>query len=678
MASISSLGIGSGLDLSSIVSGLVAAERTPVENRLDAQDQSISTELSAFGVLRSSLSLFQGSLNSLRTDSIYNAKSVSNSDSSVFTTSATNNADIAAYNVEVSALARAHSLASNPATAFTTVNDTVGTGTLSIRFGTTTTGPYNFTPDTSKATQTITVSTANNNTTLSGLRDYINANDFGVKAAIVNDGSGFRMTLLSENTGASNSMEISVSGDGDGNQLDNVGLSQLAYNASAQTSAIQTVAAQDAALKINGLDITRDTNTVTGAIDGVTMNLLKADAGNIVSVNVSEKNEGVTSAVEGFVEGYNGLVTTINSLTSFNASTTEAGILIGDFTVRSISNQLRSLMSSAVDQLSGNIRTLNDIGLKTQANGTLELDSAKFEAALAASPADIQALFTLQGRPQDADISYSNATSDTQTGNYAVNITAMASQGVFNGNVVNSLVIDANNDNYNLSVDGITSDSIALTHSSFATADALALHIQAQINDDAKLKAGGVSVEVSYDSLNNKFAITSARYGSASKVIINSVDINSSNDLGLSAGAGTDGIDVSGTINGINATGNGQLLTSAGGDSKGLALLISAGSTGNRGSVSFSRGVAVTMDTLLDRFLETDGFIDNREDGLTRSQEDLVKARQDLNVRMDSLEARLVAQFSALDSLVSRFQSTSSFLTQQLSNLPEANTILRR
>ncbi|MBC8212801.1 MAG: flagellar filament capping protein FliD [Gammaproteobacteria bacterium] len=677
MASISSLGIGSGLDLSSIVTGLVAAERTPAENRLDAKDQSISTELSAFGVLRSSLALFQGSLNSLRTDSIYNAKSVSNSDSSVFTTSATNNADIAAYNVEVTALAKAHALASNPATAFSTVNDTIGTGTLSIRFGTTTIGPYGFTADTSKATQTITVSTANNNTTLSGLRDYINANDFGVKAAIVNDGSGFRMTLLSESTGASNSMEISVSGDGDGNQLDNAGLSQLAFNAGAQSSAIQTVAAQDAALSINGLDITRDTNTVTGAIDGVTMNLLKADAGNIVSVNVSEKNDGVKSAVEGFVESYNGLVTTINSLTSFNASTSEAGILIGDFTVRSISNQLRSVMSSAVDQLSGNIRSLNDIGLKTQADGSLALDSTKLEAALADNPADIQALFTLQGRPQDADISYSTATSDTQAGNYEVNVTTLASQGVFNGSAVNALIIDANNDNFNIAVDGITSDSITLTQASYASADALALHMQAQINDDVNLKAAGVSVAVTYDSLNNRFDISSTRYGSASKVIINSVDVNSSNDLGLTAGAGIDGVDVSGTINGLSATGNGQFLTSASGDSKGLALLISSGATGNRGSVSFSRGVAVTMNTLLDRFLETDGFIDNREDGLTRSQEDLVKARTALNVRMESLEARLVAQFSALDSLVSRFQSTSSFLTQQLSNLPEANTILK-
>ena len=202
--------------------------------------------------------------------------------------------------------------------------------------------------------------------------------------------------------------------------------------------------------------------------------------------------------------------------------------------------------------------------------------------------------------------------------------------------------------------------------------------MQAQINGDVNLKAAGVSVAVAYDSLNNRFDISSTRYGSVSKVIINSVDANSADDLGLAAGAGIDGVDVSGTINGFNATGNGQFLTSASGDSKGLALLISSGATGNRGSVSFSRGVAVTMNTLLDRFLETDGFLDNREDGLTRSQEDLVKARQALNVRMNSLEARLIAQFSALDSLVSRFQSTSSFLTQQLSNLPEANTILRR
>jgi flagellar hook-associated protein 2 len=677
MATISSLGIGSGLDLSSIVTGLVDAERAPTEARLSLKEEKITTQLSAFGALKSSLSIFQGSMGTLLSSSSYNVKQAALSDTSVFSASITNSADIGSYAVEVSALAKSQSLATSAATAFTDINDTVGSGTLTIRFGTTTTGPYTFTQDTTKATQVITVSAANNNTTLSGLRDYINDNDFGVQAAIVNDGSGYRLTLTSENSGAANSMEITVTDDGDSNNNDNAGLSQLAFNASAQTSMLQTVQAQDAALKINGLDITRETNTVTGAIDGVTLNLLKDDVGNIVSVNVTESSESLSTGIQEFVEGFNGLTNTIKTLTSYNSETQEAGILIGDATVRSISNQLSNIVSSSVSQLTGNIQSLSDIGIKTKLDGTLELDLSTLNAALASYPDEVAALFTLQGRPTDSGVSYVSAGDATQPGNYSVNVTTLASQAVFNGSVVNNLTIDANNDTFTIKVDGVTSNVINLTQAVYADGFDLAAHIQAQINDDAAIKAAGAGVSVAYDSVNNEFDITSLSYGSQSKLEFVAVDTNTTNDLGFSVGSGTDGNDVAGTINGLNASGNGQTLTSTTGDSEGLAVLITSGSTGYRGGVSFSRGTATAMDELITNFLDSSGSISTRENGLTSDLEDISEQRSRLDLKISSLEARLVAQFSALDSLISQFNNTSSFLTQQLANLPKPNSIGR-
>jgi flagellar hook-associated protein 2 len=677
MATISSLGIGSGLDLSSIVSGLVEAERAPTEARLSLKEEKISTQLSAFGALKSSLSIFQGSMSTLLSSSSYNVKQASVSDGTVFSASVTNNADIGSYAVEVSALAKSQSLATSAATAFTDINDTVGTGTLTIRFGTTTTGSYSFTQDTAKATQVITVSAANNNTTLSGLRDYINDNDFGVQAAIVNDGSGYRLTLTSENSGAANSMEITVTDDGDANNNDNAGLSQLAFNASAQTSMLQTVQAQDAALKINGLDITRETNTVIGAIDGVTLNLLKDDVGNTVTVNVTESSESLSTGIQEFVEGFNGLTKTISTLTSYNSETEEAGILIGDSTVRSISNQLRNIVSSSISQLTGNIQSLADIGIKTTLDGTLELDLSTLNAALASYPDEVAALFTLQGRPSDSGVNYVSAGDNTLPGNYSVNITTLASQGVINGSTVNNLTIDADNDTFTIKVDGVTSNVISLTQAVYADGADLAAHIQAQINDDAAIKAAGAGVTVSYDSINNEFDITSLQYGSESQLEFVAVDTNTASDLGFSVGAGIDGNDVAGTINGLNATGNGQILTSTTGDSEGLALLIDSGSTGYRGGVSFSRGAATALDELITDFLDSDGFISTREEGLNSDLEDISEQRSQLDLKISSLEARLIAQFSALDSLIAQFNTTSSFLTQQLANLPKPNSIGR-
>ena len=250
----------------------------------------------------------------------------------------------------------------------------------------------------------------------------------------------------------------------------------------------------------------------------------------------------------------------------------------------------------------------------------------------------------------------------------------MATRGVYQGALVNSFEIDADNDEFTLKVDGTTSGAISLTSAVYADGDALAGHIQAQINADAALKAAGVSVAVEYDSENSKFAVSSTSFGSASSVDFISVDINTLADLGLGIGSGSAGTDIAGTINGQSAAGSGQLLTSQTGDSAGLALLIDSGSAGNRGSVSFSNGIVGTIDGLLDSFLKSDGFVSTRENGLNGKLTGLTEEFEALDTKVTNLENRLIKQFSALDALVAQFNTTSTFLEQQLDNLVKPNS----
>jgi len=679
MASISSLGVGSGLDLGGIVSSLIAAERAPTEQRLNSKQEGLTTELSGFGIFRSSISLFEGASKALNKAMSGSTKTVTNSDDSVFSTTATSIAAPGSYSVEVTALAKSHSLATNSASAFESVGDTIGTGTLSISFGTTTTGPYGFVQDATKATQNITVSAENGNTTLSGLRDYINENGFGIQASIVNDGNGFRMVLVSADTGAKNSMQITVSGDSVGSNIDNNGLSQLAYNSSAQGSLTQTVAAEDAALTINGLDITRESNSVVGAINGVTLNLLKADPGNIVKVNVGENVNEAKSSIKDFVDAYNGLVSGATALTRFDAETGTVGALNGDSIVRSFRSQLTSLLSNSVSGLSGDIKSLVDIGITTKADGTFQINNDTLDNALKNNPLEVEALFSVQGLPSDSDIKYLSSTSDTFAGDFSVNITALATHGVYNGSAINpALTIGTTNDQFAIKVDGVVSGSIKLSSGVYANEATLAAHIEAQINADSAIKAAGGLVSVNYNSANNRFDITSSKYGEASKIEFTTVDSSTTTDIGFALGTGTDGTDVIGTINGFSATGNGQTLISDLGLSKGLALDITGGLVGNRGSVPFSRGLSSSIEALLTSYLEKDGFISTRENGINRSIDDISEQRDKLNLKLASLESRLTSQFTALDTLIAKFNNTSAFLTQQLASLPGANSIGKR
>ncbi len=687
MVGISSLGIGSGLDLGSLVDQLVAAQKAPTETRLNSSQVEFTSELSAFGLLRSSLSSFQSSLSSLSSTDSFTQRSSTSSDTTILTVASDADAPEVTAGIEVTQLAKSHSLAS---LAVSDIDASIGSGTLTIQFGTTSydsgTDIYSsFTLDPEKAAQTITVSAENNNTTLSGLRDHINANDFGISASIVNDGSGYRLVLASGTSGASNSMEITVA-DTDMGHTDTSGLSQFAFHGdggNGVTNLTQTQAAQDAQITINGLSITSSTNVIKDALQGITLNLLKASPGTTVTASVSASTTAAKASVDGFVSSYNGLIDTINSLTSFDSETQAAGILIGDSLVRTIESRVRSSITGELNNSNNTINSLVDIGITTGLDGKLSIDSAKLSTALSGSLTEVAALFAPAGKATDSQIGFSASTASTQNGNYAINVTTLATQGTYNGDTVlptdfvaTPLVIDTDNNDFIIKVDGIVSESISITQGSYTSGSTLASVIQSQINADSNLKADGVTVSVSYDSTNDRFDVVSTRYGSASTVEFVSVATNTAAELGFSISAGTAGVDVAGTINGFSATGSGQVLTSSGSDSTGLAVSILGGVTGSRGSISFSNGFVSGLDDLIDNFLDdNDGLIGNREDGLQISLDDLVGQREDLDLRISQLEARLISQFSALDALVAQLSSTSTFLSLQLASLPKPNTI---
>ena len=668
MASISSLGIGSGLDLSNLVNSLVAAERTPKENSLNRQEADFATQLSGMGLMRSALAEFQGSLSALASVESFSTRKVTNSNSSAITSAVSNQASIGNYDIDVTNLAEQHSLAS---ASYSDLNSVIGTGNLSIRFGTIT-GPgfTSFAVNVEKATQNITIDSTNN--TLSGLRDYINNNEFGVNASIIFDGTGYRLTLSSDSTGASSAMEITVTDTGDSNHTDTNGLSALAFN-SAATNLTETQAGEDAALTINGLAVTSTTNTLTKTIEGLTLTLNEETNGTAVEIAVQQDSSSIKGSIEGMVDSFNSMITTLGELGSANSDASEVGILVGDSTLRNFTNSLRSLLTSPVNGVSGaSVQALIDIGISTQADGSLSIDNGALDSALQDNPEDVMALFAPIGQTTDSLISFNNSTDNSIAGQYDVNITQIATQGVFSGANTSGfpLTIDANNDEFAVSIDGTSSGALTLNQGSYASGDALATEIQSVINSSTLLNSVSKSVSVTFNSGTNSFNITSNSFGAQSTVVFDSVDTTTLASLGFSVAAGTAGVDVAGTIGGQAATGNGQTLTSISGNTVGLSVDVLGGATGSRGSLSFSRGVIEELETLLDGYLESGGVISAREDGLNESLSDIQDERDALDLRMEAVEARLVAQFSALDALVAQFQSTSNFLTQQLSNLP--------
>lgn len=380
---ISVPGIGSGLDINTIVSELVAAEGNAKTTLLVSKRTEVSNDISAYGVLKSVLSSFQSSTSSLKDSATFNKRSVSSSDKDFFTATASGTIATGSYDIEVRDLAEAHKLMTP---AFTDSSTTVGTGTLSISVG----------------TDTFSVTIDSSNNTVEGIRNAINdaSNNTGVSATILNvdDGSGgteTKLVLSSDESGTENAITITVNDD-DLGDTDGSGLSQFYYDTSDATTPEQMTqinAATDAEVYIDGQKVLSSSNTVVDAIQGVTIELLKEETGIVNSLTVSLDKNSVSTSVNSFINSYNSMIGAINELSSYDADTNTAGVLLGDASLLSLTGQIRREINATVSGISGSLTNLVEIGITTTATGTLELDSSTLDSVLTSNFDDMDDLF---------------------------------------------------------------------------------------------------------------------------------------------------------------------------------------------------------------------------------------------------------------------------------------------
>lgn len=658
---LSSPGIGSNLDVNSIVSQLMALERSPL-TALDKKEAGFQAKLTAYGTLKGALSSFQSALKALATPARFTGNKASVADGSILSVGAGSSAAAGAYDIEVTHLAQAHKLKTSAS--FANASDALGSGSLTIQFGTYSGGAFTASAD--KAA--VTVSVAEGQNSLAAVRDAINAANAGVTAGIVNDGTGNLLSIASKDGGLSNALRITVA-DSDGNNTDNAGLSQLAYDASTggTSNMTQTLAAQNATVAIDGITVSKPTNIITDAIEGVTLNLLKTNAGSSTTVTIARDTASIKSAVDGFVKGYNDAAKAMKDLSAYNATTKQGAVLQGDATLRTVQSQLRAVLNSALTTAGGGFTTLSDIGVAFQKDGTLAVDSARLQKAIDDPTKDISTLFAAVGKPTDSLVYFASSTSDTMPGSYAVNITQIATQGKAVGAVVlggSTVIAAGSNDTLGFSIDG-TAASVTLGAGTY-TAAQLAAEIQSRINGNSTLSAAGIAVTVGQSG--GVLTITSRKYGSASTATVTG---GSAQAALFGATTDTPGLDVAGTIGGAAASGSGQTLSGSD-DASGLKLTVAGGATGARGTVNFSFGYAYQLDQAIQGLLDSDGSLAGRTSGINRSIRDIASRRDVLERRMDMIEKRYRAQFTALDTAIASMTKTSTFLTQQLANLPGA------
>lgn len=366
MASITSAGIGSGLDVSSLVSQLVAAERAAPDTRIAKAQSKAQTTLSALGGFRSALAGFQDAAKALR-DGGATKLSATSASTSLLTATATTAAAQGSYSVEVLQLAKTHKLASG---AFGSSGTAVGHGSLAITVG----------------TQSFSVNVSDSQNTLADIRDAINSasGNPGMRASLLNTSAGVRLVLGSSQSGSEGAVTVTASG-GDG------GLAALNYQPGVDEQLEQVDPAQDAAIEIDGYGFNSSTNVFSNAIDGVTFAAAKAEPGTVFNVAVATDSEAAKTAVQNFVTRYNVLNAAVSTYTRYDAASQSGGPLLGDATVRALSQQLRQVMGSAVG--SGAVQNLSQIGITSGSDGAFKLDAAKFSTALAANPAAIGSLF---------------------------------------------------------------------------------------------------------------------------------------------------------------------------------------------------------------------------------------------------------------------------------------------
>jgi flagellar hook-associated protein 2 len=577
------LGAGSGIDTLALVNQLVEVEKATPQERIDSTRELTETRISDLGLFRSALSTLKDAASSISNSDTFNSKTAAFSDSTALVpVSLDPEAQTGEYSFTVSQLAQSQSLSTEAL--FNEPTDEVGLGTLTFNFGswdvaTPPADPTAFTQDTSKTSQTITIDASNNS--LNGLASAINDADFGVQASVVNDGSGYRLVIRAE-SGLNNQLQITAA-DTDGSNTDANGLSRFAFDATA-FNMTQNQVGQDANFTINGLAVTRSSNTINDVVAGFEYTLSgTTEIGESVNISIEDDKAGAETAVRDFVEAYNLFLETIEPLIGINSETNEYGSLYRDTLTKTMPSQIRQLLVADVTGLDSTFTALTNIGVRTELDGTFSIDEDTFTEAIDNNYNNFKNLFIPVTESSSDQISINSFGENTQSGQYEIVITTPPSKGSLVGTTVgagllaglaedvptsatlngaantvtladfvassgryvggtSSIPLDlltqgagASDYDFTITVDGVASAAnISLLIADYANYDAMATALQTAINGDANI--AGVTVTYS----GGQFTFTSGTTGVASTVSMSAVGANAS-QLGITTGTATSG-----------------------------------------------------------------------------------------------------------------------------------------
>ena len=377
MTTISSPGLGSGLEVTTIVPQLVALARKPID-MLNTQNTALQSKLSAFGLLQSYTVNVQDAVGKLAKASFWQQTSASSTDASAVKVASSSAGAKGTYSVEVSQLAQAQSLASG---SYADSSAAVGTGTLHIQMGSWNADKTAFTEATPPSEIDVPIPLGEDS--LESVRAKINSTNSGVSASIVKDASGSRLVIRSTTTGEEHSVRITADADPAATP-GGASLNDLVYDpadTSITSKMTETAKAQNAKAKFNGIDVVSSTNTLTDVSDGLSVTVAKVTT-SPVGLTVGLDTATMKSAINDFVSSYNAINKYLADQTKYDAATKVGGTLQGDRSTLSLQSQLRSVITGYNGGASTSFARLSDAGLEVQADGSLKVNDAKLTKAM--------------------------------------------------------------------------------------------------------------------------------------------------------------------------------------------------------------------------------------------------------------------------------------------------------
>ena len=431
--------------------------------------------------------------------------------------------------------------------------------------------------------------------------------------------------------------------------------------------AMQLASPSDAQVRLDGVLVTRSTNSITDAVAGVTLSLLHAEVGTTVDVNVTRNTDAIVLAVQTLTSAYNAAAQYVS------AKTGAKGPLPFDSSMRGTLTGYRNALLGGVTGLANTTYTNAPlVGLTLDKNGTLSLDANAFKAALAANPGEVKSLFQTAGSSPLSSVQYMGSSANTKAGSYAVAITQAATTPV-----TTSSPMAGTYSNSAVANQMVVTDSFTGRTATIALADAdTASTITSKLNTAFGVSLLRLTASVSGGAVQ----IAGSNYGSASKITVafQLSGTAAAAQLGFAAGP-VGGLDVAGTINGQAATGAGQLLSAnvpapgATNDAQGLALLYSGSGVAST-TATFVRGLGGTFTSLTDGIaLPGTGLIDTTTTALQTSVTSLTARQTDVQARLDRDAARLTKEFTAMETAMGKLQAQGQWLTGQINQMNGLN-----